>query len=157
MQGMTTSAVRQRQDFPVGTQFAPTFLSGPQINLIPKTSADITAGRRETPVLARRRAFLQDQLDMVTQQPRSPDCAAAAPHVLERHPDTEVMIFVVKDGQPSMLANVLDGAGRYLPTDAPGTGLTPSRTKSAVDQLAPWRTSTQWRRSERHCASTSAL
>jgi len=57
---------------------------------------------------------------MVMQQQRSLACAAAAHHVLERHPDAEVLIFAVKDGQPSMLANVLDGAGRYLPARRTG-------------------------------------
>jgi hypothetical protein len=74
----------------------------------------------ETPLLARRRAFLQDQLAMVEQQQRSLACAAAAHHVLERHPDAEILIFAVKDGQPTMLANVLDGAGRYLPARRTG-------------------------------------
>jgi hypothetical protein len=121
MQDMTTTAVRQPQGFPVGGQFTPTFRSEPQISLIPKASAEIAArAAAETPVLARRRVFLQDQLDMVMQQQRSLACAAAAHHVLERHPDAEVLIFAVKDGQPRMLANVLDGAGRYLPARRTG-------------------------------------
>jgi len=121
MQGMTTSVVRQPQGIAAGGQFAPTFRSEPQISLIPKASADIAArAAAETPVLARRRAFLQDQLDMVAQQQRSFACAAAAHHVLERHPDAEVLVFAVKAGQPYMLANVLDGAGRYLPARRTG-------------------------------------
>lgn len=118
---MTTSAVRQPQGIPAGGQFAPTFHSEPQISLIPQASVDIAArAATETPLLARRRTFLQDQLNMVTLQQRSLACAAAAHHVLERHPDAEVLIFAVKNGQPAMLANVLDGAGRILPTRRTG-------------------------------------
>ncbi|HAG58859.1 MAG TPA: hypothetical protein DEP82_06335 [Arthrobacter bacterium] len=121
MQDMTTSAVRQPQGISAGGQFTPTFRSEPQISLIPKATADIAArAAAETPVLARRRVFLQAQLDMVLQQQRSLACAAAAHHVLERHPDAEVLIFAVKCGQPSMLANVLDGAGRRLPARRTG-------------------------------------
>jgi hypothetical protein len=57
---------------------------------------------------------------MVEQQQRSLACAAAAHHVLDRHPDAEVLVFAVKDGQPTMLANVLDGADRYLPARRTG-------------------------------------
>lgn len=121
MQGMTTSALRQPQGIPAGGQFAPTFRSEPQISLIPTASVDIAArAATETPLLARRRAFLLDQLAMVEQQQRSLACAAAAHHVLERHPDAEVLVFAVKDGQPTMLASVLDGAGRYLPARRTG-------------------------------------
>lgn len=121
MQSMTTTAVRQPHGIPAGGQFAPTFRSEPQISLIPQAIGDIAArAAAETPVLARRRAFLQDQIDMVMQQQRSLACAAAAHHVLERHPDAEVLVFAVKDGRPSMLANVLDGAGRFLPARRTG-------------------------------------
>lgn len=121
MQDMTTTAVRQPQGIPAGGQFIPSFRTEPQVSLIPRETAALAArAASETPVLARRRTFLQDQIDMVIQQQRSLACAAAAHHVLDRHPDAEVMIFAVKDGRAAMLANVLDGAGRLLPARRTG-------------------------------------
>lgn len=118
---MTTTAVRQTRGIPAGGQFAPTFRSEPQISLIDADTAGIAAkAAAEAVSLARRRAFLQDQLNMVTQQQSSLSCAAAAHHILERHPDAEVIVFAVKDGGTVALANVLDGAGRILPAHRTG-------------------------------------
>lgn len=118
---MTSITCRQPQGVPAGGQFAPTFRSEPGITLISQASTE-TARRAaaEAEVLARRRVFLQDQIDMVMQQQRSLACAAASHHVLERHPDAEVLVFSVKDGRAVMLSTVLDGAGRQLPARRTG-------------------------------------
>jgi len=118
---MTTSAVRQPQGIPAGGQFAVTAHAEPRISLTPHSTADIAAlAAAETPVLARRRAFLQDQLHMVETQQRAFACAAAGHHVLQQHPDAATMIFSVKGDRPVMLDNVLDSAGRILPAHRVG-------------------------------------
>ncbi|WP_139187263.1 hypothetical protein [Pseudarthrobacter chlorophenolicus] len=115
---MTTSAVLHPQDSPIGGPVAPSFRSDPHASPTPQNIAARAA--TEALLLARRRTFLQDQLDMVSQQQRALACAAASHHVLERHPDAAVLIFAVKDGRVNRLANVLDGAGRYLPAHRTG-------------------------------------
>lgn len=118
---MTTSAVRQPQGIPAGGQFATTAHAEPRFTLRPLAIANVAAlAAAETPILTRRRAFLQDQILMVESQQRALACAAAAHHVLERHPDAAVLVFSVRDDRPHLLANVLDGAGRILPARRTG-------------------------------------
>jgi hypothetical protein len=38
----------------------------------------------------------------------------AAHHVLQQHPDAATLVFTVKDARLTMLASVLDSAGRFL-------------------------------------------
>lgn len=118
---MTTSALRQPQGIPVGGQFAPTVPAEPQFSLGEHTTASLAAlAAAETPILARRRSFLQDQIDMVETRQRALACAAATHHVLQLHPDAAVLVFSVRDNHPYLLAAVLDSAGRILPARRTG-------------------------------------
>ncbi|WP_142036622.1 hypothetical protein [Arthrobacter sp. SLBN-100] len=111
-----TTITSPQPHIPTGGQFAGIARAEPAFSLDLRSTADLAAlATAETPLLARRRAFLQDQLLMVETRQRAIACAAAAHHVLQQHPDAATIIVSVKDGSPVMLSNVLDSAGRILP------------------------------------------
>jgi hypothetical protein len=118
---MTISAVRQPQGIPAGGQFAATSHAEPRFNLQPHSTADLAAlAAAATPALMRQRAVLEEQLILIGNRQRALSCAAAAHHVLQRHPDAATLVFKVKDDRLIMLANVLDSAGRILPAHRTG-------------------------------------
>jgi hypothetical protein len=118
---MTISAVRQPQGIPVGGQFAPTLHAEPRLTLEPHSTADLAAqAAAVTRVLMRQRAVLEDQLLLIGNRQRALACAASAHHVLQQHPDAATLVFTVKDDRLTMLAKVLDSAGRILPAHRTG-------------------------------------
>jgi hypothetical protein len=118
---MTISAVRQRQGIPAGGQLASTSHAEPRFNLEPHSTSDLaTLAAAATPALMRQRAVLEDQLILVGNRQRALSCAAAAHHVLQQHPDAATLVFTVKDGRLTMLASVMDSAGRFLPAHRTG-------------------------------------
>lgn len=103
---------RQPQGIPVGGQFAAQPHTEAGVALAQRPQSEIAKEAAEAAkLLDEQREFQRRQMVLTARRHQAIACAAAAHHVLQKHPDAAVLVFEVRDERPYRITEVFNANG----------------------------------------------